>query len=100
MVEMLDRPYQSQYCYRFVVNLLLEKENLFEFVKNPEVDGTNSAAERAIRPSVIARKISGGGRSYAGAKNYEVLLSVVQTLHQNEKNLLDHGSAIVLTSHG
>jgi hypothetical protein len=100
MAEMLDRPYQSQHCYRFVVNLLLEKENLFEFVKNPEVDGTNSSAERAIRPPVVARKISGGSRSYAGAKNYEVLLSVVQTLHQNEKNLLDHGSAILLTSHG
>jgi len=100
MAEMLDRPYQSQHCYRFVVNLLLEKENLFEFVKNPEVDGTNSAAERAIRPPVVARKISGGSRSYAGAKNYEILLSVVQTLRQNEKNLLDHGSAILLTSHG
>jgi len=69
-------------------------------VKNPEVNETNFAAERAIRPPVIARKISGGIISYGGAKNYEVLLSVVQTLHQNEKNLLDHGSAIVLTSHG
>ncbi len=73
---------------------------MFEFVRNPEVDGTNNAAERAIRPVVIARKVSGGSRSDKGAKNYEILMSVVQTLRQNGKNLVDHGSNILLTSHG
>jgi len=36
---------------------------LFEFVKNPEMDGTNNAAKQALRPAVIARKVSGGSRS-------------------------------------
>jgi len=64
------------------------------------VDGTNNAVERAIRPSVIVRKISGGNRSMNGAKNYETLLSVTQTLHQNGQNLVEHGPEILLTSYG
>jgi len=100
MKDDLHRLYKSQHCHKFVVNLLDEKEHLFEFVKNPHVDGTNNAAERALRPSVVARKISGGNRSMKGAKTYEVLLSVTQTLYQNGKNLVEHGPEILLTSYG
>ena len=100
MSKELNRPYKSQHCHKFVVNLLDEKDNLFEFVKNPHVDGTNNAAERALRPSVVARKISGGNRSMKGARTYEVLLSVTRTLYQNGKNLVEHGPEILLTSYG
>ena len=100
MKQELDHPYKSHKCNRFVVNLLKEKDNLFEFVRNPEVDGTNNAAERALRPAVIARKVSGGSRSEKGAKNYEILMSAVQTLHQNDKNLVEHGPEVLLTSYG
>jgi hypothetical protein len=100
MKDDLHRPYKSQHCHKFVVNLLNEKDNLFEFVKNPYVDGTNNIAERALRPSVVARKISGGNRSKKGAETYEVLLSVTQTLYQNGKNLVENGPEILLTSYG
>jgi len=100
MKDGLYRPYKSQHCHKFAVNLLDEKNNLFEFVKNPYVDGTNNAAERTLRPSVVERKISGGNRSKKGAKTYEVLLSVTQTLYQNGKNLVKHGPEILLTSYG
>ena len=100
MANAFNRSYKSSHCHRFVINLLNEKDNLFEFVRNPHVDGTNNRAERAIRPPVTARKISGGNRSEQGARNYEILLSVTQTLHQNGQNLIEHGPAILLTSHG
>lgn len=100
MKKELDHPYESHKCNRFVINLLAEKDNLFEFVKNPYVEGTNNAAERVLRPAVTARKIMGGNRSDNGARDYEILMSVVQTLHKNEKNLIEHGSEILLTSHG
>ena len=100
MKDGLNQPYTSHHCHTFVVNLLNEKDNLFEFVKNPHVDGTNNAAERALRPSVVARKISGGNKSTKGARTYEVLLSVIQTLHQKRKNFVEHGSEILLTSYG
>jgi RNA polymerase subunit RPABC4/transcription elongation factor Spt4 len=100
MVDELNISYKSQHCHKFVVNLLKEKDNLFEFVKNPYVDGTNNMAERAMRPPVVARKISGGSRSQKGSENYEILLSVTQTIHKKGKNLVEHGPEILLTSYG
>ena len=40
---------------------------LFTFVQYPGVPSENNAAERAIRPAVIARKVSGGTRSSRGS---------------------------------
>ena len=96
----LDRRYRSKNCQRFVRNLLEEKDRLFVFVTNPHVEATNNAAERALRHSVIARKISGGSRSEKGARTYQTLMSVFQSLKLRGENLLDHGPAIMSTSHG
>ena len=100
MADSLDRPYSSMHCYRFVVNLLKGKDNLFEFVRNPDVDSTNNRAERGIRHSVVARKISGGSKSEKGAKIYGILTSVLHTVHQKGENILDYGPKILETSHG
>jgi hypothetical protein len=43
------------------------ESELFEFIRTPGVSPTNNLAERAVRPQVIARKISGGSRSDAGS---------------------------------
>lgn len=100
MVHELDRFYQSHHCYKFVQSMKKAKDKLFQFVKNPDVEGTNNRAERALRHSVIARKISGGSKSSKGARTYEVLLTVYHTLKLRNQNLLTHGPTIVLTSHG
>jgi transposase len=52
---------------------------LFTFVADPTVPPTNNAAERALRPLVIARKISGGTRSARGSATRMVLQSLVAT---------------------
>jgi transposase len=52
---------------------------LFTFVADPMVPPTNNAAERALRPLVIARKISGGTRSPQGSQTRMVLQSLVAT---------------------
>lgn len=44
------------------------ESELFTFVRQPAVPATNNAAERALRPLVIARKISGGSRSACGSR--------------------------------
>ena len=46
---------------------------------DPAVPPTNNAAERALRPLVIARKISGGTRSLNGSHTRMMLQSVVAT---------------------
>jgi len=40
----------------------------------------NNRAERELRPTVIARKVSHGSQAEEGAKTREVLMSVMQTL--------------------
>ena len=54
----------------------------FTFVAVPEVPPTNNAAERALRPLVIARKISGGSRSASGTQTRMVLASLIATWEQ------------------
>lgn len=86
---------------RFVEDLLAQRAWLFEFVVNPEVEGTNNRAERALRPMVVARKIFGGNRSRRGAKVFEVLASVVQTLRLRGQDLMRHGPGhLRLASYG
>lgn len=96
----LKRRYKSHRCNKFVKNLLKRKDSLFQFVKNPDVEGTNNRCERALRHSVIARKISGGSRSEKGAKIYERLTSVFHTMKIENQNLIEHGKNIIQTSHG
>lgn len=52
---------------------------LFGFVADPAVPATNNAAERSLRPLVIARKISGGSRSKPGSQTRMILQSLVAT---------------------
>jgi len=52
---------------------------LFTFVEHPHADWHNNAAERAIRPAVIARKVSGGTRSARGSQTRTRLMSIFAT---------------------
>jgi hypothetical protein len=51
----------------------------FTFVADPAGPPTNNAAERALRPLVVARKVSGGTRSKPGSQTRVVLQSLVAT---------------------
>jgi transposase len=61
---------------------------LTTFLHKPEVDGTNNAAERALRPAVVMRKITGGSRSAAGARAWAILASVMRTAQQQGRDVL------------
>jgi transposase len=52
------------------------------------VEATNNRAERAIRPAVIARKLSCGNKTPRGARTWEILVSHCTTLHQQGQDLL------------
>jgi hypothetical protein len=69
-----DRP-QRVLCER-VERFLPE---LFVFLADPRVPSDNNAAERAIRPVVISRKISGGTRTDQGTKTKDTLASIFGT---------------------
>src|ERR1700745_442095 len=53
--------------------------DLFVFIPRRDVPATNNECERALRPSVIFRKVTGGFRSQWGARAYADALSVIAT---------------------
>lgn len=65
-------------CKKFAGELVVCVSN---FAVLPE----NNLAERAIRPVVLMRKISGGSRSFKGAIIHETNLSVIETLKRENK---------------
>jgi transposase len=56
-----------------------DRADLFRFVVSRDVPYTNNACERALRPSVIFRKVSGGFRAEWGATVYAAAASVIAT---------------------
>ena len=61
-------------------------ERLYQWVENRDVPAANNRAERELRPTVIARKVSFGSQAEEGAKTREVLMSLMQTLKKREQN--------------
>jgi transposase len=55
-------------------------ERLYHWADDRNVPADNNRAERELRPLVIARKISFGSQSDAGAKTREILMTVLHTL--------------------
>jgi len=52
---------------------------LFVFVEDPRIPSENNAAERAVRPAVIARKVCGGTRADKGTNTKMTLMSLFGT---------------------
>jgi transposase len=71
------------------------REHLWTFVSVEGVEPTNNAAERALRPAVIWRKLSFGTQSAAGSRFVETMLTVIETCRQQEKNAFTHISQAV-----
>ena len=63
------------------------------FVRVSGVEPTNNTAERALRRAVLWRRTSFGTQSAAGSRFVERILTVVTTLHQQGRNVLEYLSA-------
>jgi len=71
------------------------RDSLFTFLEVPGVSDNNNAAERGLRPSVVMRKITGGNRSLKGARNHEVIMSVMGTWERQGKDFFDEGNKVI-----
>ena len=87
--RLLARPYRDSANRRLAKHLGRERPYLFTFLYCPGLDATNNAAERALRPLVVARKNWGGNRTEKGARTQAVLSSILASARQQGKNPLD-----------
>jgi transposase len=74
-------------------DILKRRQALWTFVRHVGVDPTNNAAERAIRPGVLWRKGSFGTHSPEGSRFVEAIMTVVATLKQQHRHVLDYVTA-------
>jgi transposase len=61
-----------------------DRGNLLRFLVDPRVEPTNNRAARALRPAVIARKVSQCSKNDRGAGAFAVFTSVIRTLMNTE----------------
>jgi transposase len=71
-----------------IQNIFREQtQRLFHWAKSPKIPADNNRAERELRPLVIARKVSFGSQSEAGARTRETLMTVLHTLRKRRPNV-------------
>jgi transposase len=73
--------------------ILKRRQALWTFVQVEGVEPTNNSAERAVRPGVQWRKGSFGTQSQDGSRFVESMMTVVATLKQQKRTVLDYLTA-------
>jgi len=74
-------------------DILKRREALWTFVQVEGVEPTNNTAERSIRPGGLWRKGSFGTQSAEGSRFVESMMTVVATLKQQQRNVLEYLTA-------
>jgi transposase len=72
------------------------RPELTRFLWDEKLDGTNNAAERALRPAVIMRKITGGSRSSHAAAAWAKLDSLLRTADQRQLGVYEATKKLIL----
>jgi transposase len=75
------------------------RNDLFVFIARRDVPYTNNGCERALRPSVIFRKVTGCFRSHWGARLYAAAASVIATGRLAGKSSLQAIAHVLKPSH-
>ena len=87
--ELAATPWPEADARRIAGRLRKHAAELTVFLWDNAVAPDNNAAERALRPAVVLRKITGGSRSARGARATAVLMSVVRTAAQQQRPLFE-----------
>jgi transposase len=76
---LLKRPLSQPEAVKLQRRYRKHRQSLFVFLYRTDVPPTNNISERALRPAVVHRKVTGGFRSEWGAHTYAALASVIDT---------------------
>lgn len=88
--------YQTSDTKKVQTRIKNQGKNLITAILHQDVPLTNNLAERAIRPLVVKRKISGGSRSNDGAAATAVNMSVIQTIKMRDLPLFSTLKSMIL----
>jgi len=97
MDRLLAKTFRDPANRRLAKHLRHEQPWLFTFLYCPGIEATNNAAERALRPAVVARKTWGGNRTENGAKTQQILISIITTCRQQGKDSFDRITKLFLS---
>lgn len=89
MRRWLDREYKNSSVKKIIEKMRNGFDHWFTFIINPGIEPTNNIAERALRESVVQRKIIGTLRNEKGTHIFEVLMSVFATWKKQGLHLLN-----------
>jgi transposase len=87
--RLLQRRVRGALARRLWKRYRLHREQLFVFLHCPGVPPDNNACERALRPSVIHRKVTNGFRSEWGAHTYAALATIIETAKLRGHSVFD-----------
>jgi hypothetical protein len=87
--NIIKAKYKEKDSQRIQTRIANQNNNLITALLHKNVPLTNNLAERAIRPIVVIRKISGESKSNNGTLTMAVIMSILQTLMLQKKNLVE-----------
>ncbi len=87
--RLLKRDVRTRSAQALVKRYRKHRDHLLVFLHDPRVPFHNNACERALRPSVIHRKVTGGFRSRWGADAYAALASVIDTAKLRRQSVFE-----------
>jgi len=86
--KIINTHFECSDTKRIQTRIRNQNVNLLTALLYDGVSLTNNAAERAIRPMVVTRKISGGSKTPNGAKTHAVNMSIIETIVKRKLALL------------
>ena len=75
-----------------------DRGHVLRFLHNPAIEPTNNRAERALRPAVIARKVSQCSKTQRGADAFAAFTTVIRTIAKRANTSIAQGLHSLLRS--
>lgn len=86
ILKLMTRP-AKHLGIKNIQQLFIKNENrLYHWTNNRNIHADNNLAERDLRPTVVARKVSFGSASQEGAKTRGILTSIFHTLKKRARD--------------
>jgi transposase len=95
LMTSMEAPAQHLGIQRIQESFRANVDRLYQWADARRIPAENHLAERDLRPTVMARKVSCGSQSDAGAHTRGILMSVLHTLKKRQMDVVAHLKAVL-----